>query len=197
MHLQLCIFHFNLSIVNYTSASPWRKEVGCQGDAKGEKKERNFYQTKELQETDTTSLEAIPSPLNIFFCTQTYQNPNKGHFSQLKYEPSANLTSTREKYNNLADAKQITLNSEKILELCKAKNQEPPLRVVAAPQCPARCSAKQESCLHSWQELFMENESTQDTKPFQASPEGLWRTVQLCRCPPGSFTVPSALLLGL
>lgn len=106
MHLQLCIFHFNHSIVNYTSASPWKKEVGCQRDVKGERKERNFYQTKELQETDITSLEAIPSPLNIFYCIQTYQNPNKGHFSLLKYEPSANLITTREKYDNLADAKQ-------------------------------------------------------------------------------------------
>lgn len=97
MHLQLCIFHFSHTIVNYTSARPCRKEVGCQGDGKGERKERNFHRTKELQETDTTLLEAIPSPLNIFDCIQTYQNPNKGHFSQLKYEPSANLTATRQK----------------------------------------------------------------------------------------------------
>lgn len=107
MHLQLCIFHFSRMIVNYTSACPCRKEVGCQGDGKGERKERNSYQTKELQETDTTLLEAIPSPLNIFDWILTYQNPNKGHFSQLKYEPSANLTTTtRKKYNNLVEVKQ-------------------------------------------------------------------------------------------
>lgn len=112
--------------------------MGCQGDAKGERKERNFYQTKELQETDTTLLEAILSPLNIFFCTQTYQNPNKGHFSQLKYEPSANLTNHQREIRQPSGckAKEITLNSEIILELCKTKNQEPPLRVVVASHQP-------------------------------------------------------------
>lgn len=115
MHLQLCIFHFSHTIVNYTSACPCREEVGCKGGGKGERKERNFYRTKELQETDRTLLEAIPSPLNIFDCIQTYQNPNKGHFSQLKYEPSANLTTTRDKYDNLVEAEEK--QSEIILQL--------------------------------------------------------------------------------
>lgn len=56
-------------------------------------------------------LEAIPNPLNIFDCIQTYQNSNKGHFSQLKCEPSANLATTREKYDNPVEAEKSTLKS--------------------------------------------------------------------------------------
>lgn len=149
VHISLQSFNCELYL-----SKPLKKRGGLSGGCEGGEKRKEFLPNKRAPRNWYNFAGSYSQPTQHFFLYTDIPESQQGAFFPAKIQPSANLTTTREKYNNLVDAKESTVKWSSSCVNPRATFESSPWWQPHTSACPAHCLAKQEPCLLSWQELF-------------------------------------------